>query len=195
MTRPEPNPTPRPSPCREVLDALSRPPGRLDAEFRSGHLADCPSCSEAADTAHRLALAWNAGRPTPPAGGFDDLWPQVMTRMEAGEGRESDVPPTPRRDLRMVKVVGFVLAQAAAVLIGWMIVRPGDTQVHAAPLLAMLDKAPKVIDIEPSEVLILRFDREGSLDRRDIDALEISDTETVGFDTPVLAYFEARGGS
>ncbi|MFO0959907.1 MAG: hypothetical protein U0800_21140 [Isosphaeraceae bacterium] len=195
MNRPEPNPLPLPSRCREVRDTLGRAPGRLDAEFRSDHLAECPSCAEAVEATHRLALAWNAARPTPPVGSFDATWSQVLARVEAGEGIVSNVLPLPRRPHRALAVTALVLSQAAAVLIGWMALRPIDTTSQAAPLLAMLDDAPKVIDIEPSEVLILRFDREGSLDRRDIDALEISDTETVGFDTPVLAYFEARGGS
>lgn len=207
MNRPEPQPSP--SPCREIQDAIARPPGRLDPDFHANHLNECSDCAQAVQAAQQLALAWNASRPTPPSHGFDRVWAQVAARAESGEGVKIKARPKPV--LPMTRVVVLVLAQAAAVLIGWTFLRdrgpigndpavvpaPTRSADHAGPagMLAMLGGVPAVIDVEPSEVTILRVGEQGAIDRRDIDSLEISDTETVGFDTTVLGYFEALGGS
>ena len=99
-----------------------------------------------------------------------------------------------RRFRHRLRFAALILAQAAAVLVGVLLLTQDRVRAHT--LVALNETVPKVIDIEPSEVLVLRSKAASAqLERLEFEELRLSDTETVSLDTSLLAYFEAREGN
>lgn len=184
--------------CADVARELGLPTGQVAPDALADHLDHCPTCADLAEQSRRLDAWWEATRPAPPSDAFAALWPAVLAQAKSAPRLVAATTPATAPDRRPLwtraKFVTMALAQAAAVLVGvlWMT----QDRASARTLVALNDAAPAVIDIEPSEVLIIRSQpASAEFERREFEDLRVSETETVGFDTSLLAYFEARGSS
>ncbi len=180
--------------CDDLTRALGLSHGPLEGALAE-HVETCAACARLAERSSRFEALWEASRPATPTDAFGPLWSDVTARAEAASRLSVASAAGPSRRFRhRLRFAALILAQAAAVLVGVLLLTQDRVRAHT--LVALNETVPKVIDIEPSEVLVLRSKAASAqLERLEFEELRLSDTETVSLDTSLLAYFEAREGN
>jgi hypothetical protein len=147
-----------PNRCDEVRRTLSAPEAEgLAADAAAEHVAACPECAGWAGRDAALTRLWEATRPAePPAAAWDKVWARLVARpapaVEPETVSKPDVVPIPAGFRRRLGVRLFVAAQAASIVAALAL---GLT--YHPPAAA----APRVVEISPNEVVLLRDDGRG----------------------------------
>lgn len=99
--------------CSDVTRELAVPVGSIESTALTAHLAGCPRCAAAAESARRFDRLWAETRPESPSQrAWDDLWARVEDRLAADARPVLAVRPM-RRLIRFAP-----LAAAAALILG-----------------------------------------------------------------------------
>src|SRR6516162_799141 len=107
--------------CTDLIQELATLRGEVIPGAAAEHLASCPSCAAWVEQKHRLDRLWEATRPDePPAAAWEAVWSRVT--------EAADAPPAPPLRLvapthpwRRAAIAAMVIAQAAAILLGAML--------------------------------------------------------------------------
>jgi hypothetical protein len=151
--------------CDDLTRELACPTGAISPADLADHLATCPVCASWSHQAARLDRIWELTRPVPPSGDtLDALWAHASVELD---GRRPSVRlklvGADRR--RRWLVAGFVLAQAAAVLVAGLVLLCGNTGqpmelANVPPVGAPTTQDPELFDFEAeSDILpVVRID-------------------------------------
>jgi len=142
--------------CDDLTRELASPTGALSSSQMLDHLAACPSCAEFSRRAEQLDRIWEATRPVEPSmDALDALWARATVELD-----RIPAPATlafvPKARPRRWGMVAFVAAQAAAILIGALVLLDRNAQKPTSKDLAA-NLTPSVESSEP-EFLDLKVD-------------------------------------
>ena len=135
--------------CADVMHELTTLRGEPIPQGSAEHLARCPRCAAWAEQKFRLDRLWEATRPDEPSSAvWESIWAKVSTAADAPPARLT----IPARPWRRAAIAGLVIAQAAAILLGaLLLIRQGGShsQVqiakHVPPPRSPLSPVPNPV--------------------------------------------------
>jgi hypothetical protein len=132
--------------CDELIQELARLRGEAIPDGAAEHLARCPSCASWAEQKFRLDRLWEATRPDePPAAVWEAVWSRVTEAADAPPAPPLR-PVSPAHPWRRAAIAAMVIAQAAAILLGAMLLlRQGGSQVQLAKQVPPPSPLPEAV--------------------------------------------------
>jgi hypothetical protein len=149
--------------CDDLTRELASPTGALTSAQMAEHLAVCPACAEWSRRANQFERIWEETRPIEPSmDALDALWARASVEIDAAMTPATLEFARPNRRRRW-GVVAFAAAQAAAVLVGALLLldRGGNKPIQVAdntPAKAE-PKEPVsiVLNVEPDVLTVVRI--------------------------------------
>jgi len=151
--------------CSDVTRELSAPTGAFDPGTLAGHLASCPRCASWADRNAQLDRIWEATRPAELS---DAAWDRIWAKASAALDRPA-APARPApvvlRPWRRRAMTAFVLAEAAAILLGFAVLLRTTTAGRrplpggAAVAARAVPVTPDQVEVAPGEVPLYSIDK------------------------------------
>jgi hypothetical protein len=151
--------------CVDVTRELSAPTGLVGSSALRDHLAGCPRCATWAEQSARVDRLWEATRPGELSdAAWDRIWSNVSEALDRPLPALRLAPAAPRPWHRSA-LAAFVLAEAAAILLGFATLlrtTTGHRPPQAAPAglaaSAPADLAPEIVEIDPEQVVLIHWD-------------------------------------
>lgn len=164
--------------CADVIHELAAPTGNLERAILAEHLDHCSSCARWAERNVRLDQVWAATRaPELSAAAWDRIWANVSASLDQPQvTAPAPFAPVilPRPLWRRSAVAVFVLAQAAAILVGLGLAwhqAPSSSPAHPqprsmaaatapapAPNLAVAELSDMVFNLPATGTSVISFD-------------------------------------
>jgi len=138
--------------CDDLTRELASPAGARPSSQMLEHLAACPSCARFSQSAAHLDRIWDATRPAEPSmDALEALWARASAELDRIPAPATLKMTRPTRSrARRWGMVGLITAQAAAVLVGALILmNRGGNGNKAIPKDLAANLTPAIEPREP----------------------------------------------